>query len=348
MLDKFLEVTYEKSKKAEAGLRLSEAMRKLPNEYLLAIATGQEKLAYSDTEWLDKFKGTPLFEQALEIEKQQLENEMAKNERQRQRDALFEGEDQACEELNIKRKLLDLQLAELEGGGGEQLEAPAEETMGEAPVEEPMAAPAAPVQAVPAQAAPKEKLPTDAQKEVPKEEAPKQASVEDKENKHRWGTLGGGLLGAGTGTVLADKIAPKVPLVGFGSLLLGGSLGMAGAKRVLDKVHKQSPEEKQASVKMASYKLAMARSMQKLMEKEALNPIGAMKGVYQAGKAGWAGSGIARAAASKGFGGAARNVGGYMGNLAKTRPGMAAGLTAGAAAIPAFATGRLTAPDQSR
>jgi hypothetical protein len=151
MLDKWLEVSYGKTKEAEAKDRRIQLMRNLPNDMLLKIANGHEKLGMSgeiaksaycgeDGKWLDRFKGTPLFAQALEIERGDLENRMAEKQRRQERRSFYEAEDAARDDLDIKRKLLELQLAEHEAGGGG---VPGEEPMvqgAEAAAEEPTAA----------------------------------------------------------------------------------------------------------------------------------------------------------------------------------------------------------------
>jgi hypothetical protein len=144
MIDSFLEVAYGKTKLAEDMNRRVELMRKLPDGLLRKIASGEEKLGYpisettSDGEpktWLDRFKGTPLFEQALEIEKQELENRLADKARRQSERAQWEAQDSARDELCIKRKMLELQLAELEEGGGQPVEEEAA-AEGETPEEE--------------------------------------------------------------------------------------------------------------------------------------------------------------------------------------------------------------------
>jgi hypothetical protein len=144
MIDSFLEVAYGKTKTAEDMDRRVELMRKLPDGLLRKIASGEEKLGYpvdvtgSGDEpkiWLDRFKDTPLFEEALEIEKQELENRMADQQRRQEEQANWQARDSARDELCIKRKMLELQLAELESGGGESLEEEAA-AEGEPPAEE--------------------------------------------------------------------------------------------------------------------------------------------------------------------------------------------------------------------
>jgi hypothetical protein len=175
MLDKFLDVGYARTKQAEAQDELVELMRQLPEDELHKIASGEVKVGYfpgdDDGKWLDRFKGTPLFQQALEVEKQDLEQRMLDKQRRREQRQVWDDQDAVRDQLCIKRKLLDIQLAEHEGGGGEAApgeaipeEAAGPEMAGEQPqVPEAPAAPEAqpvaeaPPEAPPEAAAPEEK-----------------------------------------------------------------------------------------------------------------------------------------------------------------------------------------------
>ena len=78
MLDTFLEVAAGHYKKANDQKRTVELMSRLPKETLINIANGTEKLAYGcDDDWLEKYKGTPLLPQAVQLAKQELELEQA-------------------------------------------------------------------------------------------------------------------------------------------------------------------------------------------------------------------------------------------------------------------------------
>ena len=106
MIDSFLEVAFGRSKEAEARARVVKAMEQLPVELLHKIASGQEKLAYPSCEstWLDRFKGTPLFDQALAIEQKALEFEMARKEKRQVQDVQWREEDAQRDELCIHKK----------------------------------------------------------------------------------------------------------------------------------------------------------------------------------------------------------------------------------------------------
>jgi len=122
MLDKFLEVAYAKTAAQKQRLDLTHQLMKLPNDVLYDIATGKEKLGYycsSDGKWLDRFKGTALFSKAVEICKQELQVEMAQQQKREERRSLYEEEDKARDELNVQKKLLDLELATAQNSGQE-------------------------------------------------------------------------------------------------------------------------------------------------------------------------------------------------------------------------------------
>ena len=119
MLHEFLKVAYEHDAAKKQSIKLSSDLKRLPNEQLYALATGKAKLAFgheSSEEWLEKFKGTELFDQALALEKSDLENEVARSQAsaaQPQMDQFWKTQDH----IRIQKKMLDLQLVEhMEGG----------------------------------------------------------------------------------------------------------------------------------------------------------------------------------------------------------------------------------------
>jgi outer membrane biosynthesis protein TonB len=144
MLDSFLKVACTNEEKTAEQARLVEKMRQLPEEYLQKLASGEEKLAFGfdkcDGDWLSRFKGTPLFEQAIELEKQDLQEQMAEQARWREDDLLRSQRNASRDELSVQRKMLELQLAEAEvgGGGEEELQPEASEPLPQEPsVQEP-------------------------------------------------------------------------------------------------------------------------------------------------------------------------------------------------------------------
>lgn len=139
MLDEFLKVAHAREQEKVARRELIDLVGRLPVEDIQKLASGEplEKWASHDDEWLDRYKGTPLFAQALELERQGLEldaQELEARERRRAREAQEdEGPDNchARDRLRLQRKLLDLELAKSEGGGV----APGPEPLPPAPVE---------------------------------------------------------------------------------------------------------------------------------------------------------------------------------------------------------------------
>ncbi len=159
MLDTFLEVAMGHEKVASDQRKLVDTMTELPVEDLLKIASGETKLSFfhGDNEWLEKFKGTPLIDEAIAIEEADLQAQMARTQRRREQSETFKEEDSARDELCVKRRMLDLELAKLDAGhspegGGEPEPEVAEEPPpeavapeeggGEAPPEVPPEAPA--------------------------------------------------------------------------------------------------------------------------------------------------------------------------------------------------------------
>lgn len=121
MLDAFLKVACGRAQAELDRDNLVEKMRALPPEYLYKLATGEEKLAYimggCDPDWLEKFKGTPFFEHAIELEKQELQQQMAEQTRYREEEQVRTERSAARDEIQVQRKLLELELASHEAGG---------------------------------------------------------------------------------------------------------------------------------------------------------------------------------------------------------------------------------------
>lgn len=125
MLDTFLEVSYRDEQAKSLRNEMAEAMTALPNDMLHKLASGEEKLAFhGDKEggcWLDQFQGTPLYEQAIQLEEKSIELE-AQDQQQRVEDRA--GRDQiwdARDAVRLKKRMLELELRKGEGvGEGEE------------------------------------------------------------------------------------------------------------------------------------------------------------------------------------------------------------------------------------
>lgn len=119
MLDAFLEVACGRTKQAEAEARNLRLLEQLPTPVLHKIASGNLALDKVGGEgcWLDKFRGTPLLDQAIALEREELEVQMDENRRrqaQREVTEQFGDWDTSAaqrDEIAIRRKLLELELA---------------------------------------------------------------------------------------------------------------------------------------------------------------------------------------------------------------------------------------------
>jgi len=139
MLDTFLEVAYKHETEKTANRQLVEDLKKLPLEELIGLANGEPsealKIAFASYPsaggmecWLDKFKGTPLFERACQLEEQLLEIEAKETEARMQQpmmDEFWRARDQIC----LQKRMLDLEYVKAQAasaapaGGPQELEA---------------------------------------------------------------------------------------------------------------------------------------------------------------------------------------------------------------------------------
>lgn len=246
MLDSFLEVAMGHEKVASDQRKLVDAMTQLPVEDLVKIASGGTKLSFlcgDSGEWLEKFKGTPLMEQAIAIEEADLERQMARNEMNRESSETWKQDDAQRDELSVRRRMLDLEFAKAEAGIGGEPEPGMEGVEEEAPpegVEEP------PVEEPPVEEAPVEEPPAEVEgaKEAATLREVEEGTVKKmrtaggkagaKAGRRSGGTRGGGyaaLGGAAAGAVKGVKKG-KGGLKGralsaAGGALLGGAAGTA-------------------------------------------------------------------------------------------------------------------------
>lgn len=104
----------EQVQRKQAEQELVPLLQKLPNEVLRKLATGEAKIAdfsgCGNATWLSKFEGTPLYEQALALEAQDIQREMS----QIQQDASRQQDWQLEREMRLQRKMLEIQLATLQ------------------------------------------------------------------------------------------------------------------------------------------------------------------------------------------------------------------------------------------
>jgi hypothetical protein len=144
MLNEFMKVAYEHTTREAREQETLHLLKQLPKEELFKIATGEIKVAdlcngpdvpkmAGEDEWLEKFKGTPLFDQAvgllqeeLQVDMQELTERQTERAEQAQKTHGYDLKDQ----IRVKKRLLELQLAQQELGGA-----------GGAPPPDPAAAP---------------------------------------------------------------------------------------------------------------------------------------------------------------------------------------------------------------
>jgi hypothetical protein len=117
MLDHFLEVSYRADSEAKEKRAFIESLKGLPMEDLAKLASGEttlEKLAHGmcdeNCQWLERYKDTPLFEQALALEQAELQNQMARQQNEIQQDSTpfyREGD-----KIRLQKRMLDLQLVQ--------------------------------------------------------------------------------------------------------------------------------------------------------------------------------------------------------------------------------------------
>lgn len=122
MLDAFLAVAYDHETRHTENVKLAKVLKSLPIEDLQKLASGEAKLAFEDCDdsgdktWIGKYKGTPLFDQALALEKADLEAEVART----QADTTpspYEEMNKTRDNIRVQKKMLDLDLVEVMNGG---------------------------------------------------------------------------------------------------------------------------------------------------------------------------------------------------------------------------------------
>lgn len=163
MLDAFMKVAYARSRHEQEQLRVHNLLKQLPVEDLYKLATGEvTKQAYlsecapsngdgKSATWIDRFKGTPLFDQAVALEQEEIQLEMDELQKRKERQVqsqMQEGTWELRDQLRLKKRLLELQAAQVDITG--QLPQPVAEEQEAGPVE------AAPAQAAAAPSAQKQ------------------------------------------------------------------------------------------------------------------------------------------------------------------------------------------------
>ena len=146
MIDQYLEVAYEKTSRQQATFELVGLLEGLSDWEVEKIASGvplSELYGYLDHRapgasgvkvaselkcsgdggeftFLERFKGSPLFEQAIALEQEELQAEMLDQQKRQERRATMQGDDQlwaARDRIRLRKRLLELELAKQENGG---------------------------------------------------------------------------------------------------------------------------------------------------------------------------------------------------------------------------------------
>ncbi len=147
MLDQFLEVALAEKEKNDVRQEMVSAFMHFPDDELHKLASGEAKLAdFGGEDNLEKFEGTPLYDQALALEEEKLEldiqdqqQRLADNEEKReergQRDSVWDAKDA----IRLKQRMLELELrkSQLGTGGDEGMEEGMEEGEPEPPAPAP-------------------------------------------------------------------------------------------------------------------------------------------------------------------------------------------------------------------
>lgn len=125
MFETFLKTAHKNDRVDAEDRATVEAMKKLPSDVLLKIANGDTKLAYmcgptaiggssGGLEWVEQFKDTPLFEQALGLEQQAIQIEQMEQQHRAQKDAERDQEPKFWEmqdRIRLQKRMLGLELA---------------------------------------------------------------------------------------------------------------------------------------------------------------------------------------------------------------------------------------------
>lgn len=137
MFEQWLSVAYRQDQEKTASRRMVDQLKRLPMDELRKAASGDptSKLAYVDgpsderDSWIGKYKGSPLFSKAVELEKSLLQIDMEENARRAEENAEPKASSDSYERkdaIKLQQRMLDLDLA-MEGAGVENPEAKEEE-----------------------------------------------------------------------------------------------------------------------------------------------------------------------------------------------------------------------------
>jgi len=122
MLDEALAVAYRRSQVEQEKVAVATLLDQLPIEVLREIAeTGEIKLAFGmcgpdggANGWLEQFKGTPFFQQAIQLEQEDLQTQTANQQASSVENQKSQQRYAASDQVRLKKKLLELQKAQNE------------------------------------------------------------------------------------------------------------------------------------------------------------------------------------------------------------------------------------------
>lgn len=140
MLDHFLQAAYEASEKTAAQKKTVELLMELPNEELYKIATGQSKLAFGEN-WIERFRGTPFMDQALQLAQEDLQIEMQADQDNAIRSTQGQQARVMKDQLDIRKKMLEIEAAKQESQANGGTPPPAIGAPPPAPPEQPPTTP---------------------------------------------------------------------------------------------------------------------------------------------------------------------------------------------------------------
>ena len=135
MLDAFTEVLFKNAELKKQEDEMTELMMKLPLDEVAKIASGKEAcgmIGGGDGSWLKKYEGTPLFDQAIALEEEALQMDAQRLQKRMVEDTQREKEWHVRDAIDLKKRLLDLELRKAQVGtgtveGGEEEEEPEDE-----------------------------------------------------------------------------------------------------------------------------------------------------------------------------------------------------------------------------
>lgn len=288
MLDKFLIASYGKQQRQEAMNKMASSFKGLTIDELKLIASegveGLEKKAYGlvsaecgpkSDDWLDDFRGTPLYDQALQLEQASIQTEMQQIQSQAQREAMMDSNReiyQIQDQIRLQKRLLRLQLHQMQGQEEAAAAAAQQATMAPPEAAAPMMDPAA---AAPAPPAPAQQTPPPPTAGL----FPKMGSASERSDRMTggvFGALGGGGLGAGVTKSLGRR-------AGIAGTLVGAAVGAKAGANVGGAYNKMKnlPSTKTASVKLAQKNLAFLKKKEAGFGSMVAN---AGKAMFNAGK----------------------------------------------------------------